>query len=267
MAKYAPVVPLMAAERMNRWGILGNYHLLLAHDILRLPTQYQQVYGHLKDDRLAFVILDNSVVELGKAMDPEDLIRAAEFIQPNVVVAPDTMGDHIDTINKVDAFSKDWSRLAHNLPRTGIMAVLQGQTYAQVHECFIAIADMPWITTIGVPRVVTKYLGTRSEIVRMATAGRMMGRIHLLGFSDDIMDDIACARMPGVRGIDSAVPIRLACRQLVMSLDFPQDPGPRGQFWETDDTTIDFCRSYITKNVEQFRRWIRVKRNDRPAGS
>lgn len=258
MAQFAPVVPIQIARWMKKQGILGKYHLLLAHDVLARPDDYREVYGNLVGDMGATIIMDNSVVELGEAMDISQLVCACDILRPNYLVVPDVMGDAKGTWERCMQFTQELPR-SFDVP---LLGVCPGNTVEEIKVCAHNMVALPEIMAISIPRIVTKALGSRIEAVVEVYAELQydLGAgppIHLLGFSDDLLDDVCASRLPGVVGIDSAVPIRAAIWGESLSLDTPKDFGPRGSYWE-DSVGEEFQQRLLRYNMDTIQRWIKV---------
>lgn len=262
-ARYAPVVPLSIARWLQGESkdadLLGGYHLLLAHDILEYPTEYKEVYGEVKCRYLDNqIILDNSVVELGSAMQMKDLLEAARIIEPKVLVIPDVMGDVQGTEEAAEVFVKKFREIYKDGELDAgyrLMGVVQGRFMSEIKNCIHYMSDLG-IRHFGIPRVTTKYLGSRAGAVLYALQNPTLGSIHLLGFSDDVLDDVACCRIPGVSGIDSAVPIRAGIQGLRLSIDNALDYGKRGNYWDTLGKDVEKHPGMVIDNICNFRRWI-----------
>lgn len=234
MARFAPVVPLSIARMLQEQGALGDYHLLLAHDVLAHPKEYQEIYGGKGYD----IIMDNSLIELGHPLPMVEVLEAAEIVGAQKFVFPDTLGDFRSTYDKVSKALDEWYDIPGDFAEVvKPVAVVQGNNYEECVRCLEQYIN--WgIENISIPRVLVEKLGTRTEIL-MKALERGFSSIHLLGFSDDVLDDITCARLPGVSGIDSAVPVRAGIkevdiRSLVLKVHGTKDAiGPRGDFWDT----------------------------------
>ena len=270
MAKYAPVVPLSIAKFMQthpHGDLLGGYHLLLAHDILAHPAEYQDVYHMARRlNSNSFIILDNSIVELGKAMDMDDLITAAGIIKPDCIVMPDVMGEGLQTRKLSDAFYDEYveynrrKKIENGIP---LMGVLQGSTIEDAIDTAVMFRSMKYVDYLGVPRILAEQHGSRMplllELLRREFIGSFLG-IHLLGFSDNILDDVSCARLPFVQGIDSTVPVRAATAGKHISLDgdgWNKALGKRRQWWDEVGVADAAANMGIVEdNVRIYRTWI-----------
>jgi hypothetical protein len=115
-----------------------------------------------------------------------------------------------------------------------LVGVIQGKG---LRECMILAefyANEPIFEGIAIPRCLTPIFGSRQRIA-VEIHERWPDRFklwHLLGFSDNIMDDFATAKLPWIDGIDSAVPIRGGIQERPFTLP-DYDVGPRGQYWNT----------------------------------
>jgi len=247
MAKFAPVVPIPVAQAYREAGMLGDYQLLLAHDVIKRPGDYAQTYSHNQ-----WIIMDNSVIELGYPLSEDEMREAIGVVHASVFVLPDELLDKDQTILKTFEALNTWGNLITD--STKGMAVPQGTTFDEWVECVEAFAQIREIDWIGIPRNVKEKLGTSrvkaAEIVQTVCPDK---KIHMLGFSDDIQDDVAATRVGGaVMGIDSAVPSRMGMRdQKVITLANP-DHSPRGDWWDNPGEVNDLA---IT-NVTVFRSWL-----------
>jgi hypothetical protein len=173
----------------------------------------------------------------------------------------------------VDAikFIRDYSRVGHQMEQLGynvppLLGVIQGSTMEDALQTFMLYYTLPLVDYISVPRIITKQHGSRMpllmEMHRVMGITRSFKGLHLLGFSDNILDDVACARLPFIKGIDSAVPIRAALKGMRMSEamddgEWSMNVGPRGDFWE-QPCNDHWNRSLpLTRdNLELYRSWI-----------
>ena len=82
--KFAPIVPIAHLELAS----VSDYHMALAHLVLEYPA-YATYYRERREAG-DFVLLDNSLIELGRPVQPDALVRAARLIRPSEIVLPDT---------------------------------------------------------------------------------------------------------------------------------------------------------------------------------
>jgi hypothetical protein len=70
------------------------------------------------------------------------------------------------------------------------------------------------------------------------------------------MDDITCASLPFVKGIDSAVPLRAGLDNIWLSSphDYEMYDAPRGKYWEEEkDLTVA-----LIQNLQRVRAWLQI---------
>ena len=156
---------------------LADFDWILAHLVLE-DASYAQWYRESK--RLK--VLDNSVNELLEPLDLVEMVKAANVVIPDYVVAPDFLGDQVKTLNALnlaaDAFGKEV-----------ILPVLQGST---LEECQ---ASAKAIKAWGYRRISVPYdiLSDRRNFslnqmgenrnTLIANLGVNFSWIHLLGFT------------------------------------------------------------------------------------
>lgn len=274
---FAPVVPvrvaaMMAANTDSDAGdcirdidTLGDYHLLLAHDVVKNKEAYRAVYG---TRQFQTIIMDNSVIELGHPVEKEVMIEALSTVANEtaelVFVLPDHLLNRDKTIGAVRQALMDWApaileAFAETDCSIRMMAVPQGDNIGEWVECVEALAAYESIGWVGIPRNFREKIGgARIQAIQIAAVLRPDWNIHLLGFSDDLHDDIMSCHMSSrfgycVRGIDSAVPIRMAMREGQRLTFSNQNHYPRGDWWDNPGEWTPL----VDENVEAIRKWIR----------
>lgn len=264
--QYAPVAPIESLIKLSQMGLLGNYQLLIAPIVNDRADDYHDFAREHPGQR---VILDNGVIETGQSVDLLSLFNAAMISNATVVVMPDFIDEKDDTIQATASAIRQ-IRL-HRLspgkwPPTGfsswshepinLMGVIQGRTLEECLECAEAhVANgVDWL---AVPRGLTKNLKSRVQLT-VAVAEAYGLPIHVLGFSENLMDDIltsVCHSL--VQGIDAATPVWLPERlPLHPSMAGPEQVASWGRrrpdFWEAGHL---FHPNVVGYNVETVRRW------------
>lgn len=260
-AKFAPVVPLGVQKQLTDEGIMGDYHLLLAHLILENPTEWQQYYIDNPD---CFVIMDNSLIELGKALPSAQILAAAQLVRAKALILPDFLLETEKTIEASVAGARSIGWLPSGMKYLG---VVQGTTIQEIDTCIRQfIHEIPQLGYLSIPRVVTKALGSRMPAIQrasfiMAEYGQQYP-IHLLGFSDNLVDDMKCCTHPDVMGIDSAMPVwasikpyRFSSPTMVEALNLGKRPEYFMKQTHFDDPIFD----RIKFNLKRVREWMEVK--------
>jgi len=257
MARFAPVAPPQILKLLGDTSpeLLGDYHLFLAHDIVEQEAAYAEIRKAYWSPEW-YIIMDNSLIELGHPVDLDVMRRACEIFPPNVIVLPDYLADFAGTIQASTRAYREWS----NAGLGPFLGVIQGRTLDEMKRCAEHLLVLPQVRALGIPRVVTKTIGSRRAITKYVVERKQQlhrrGRdidIHLLGFSDNIRDDIECARIHEVGGIDSAVPIRLGFHHIKFNLDLDWHP-PRGDYWKFKGPLPE----ETIHNLDAVRQWLQA---------
>lgn len=251
MSKYAVTAPIKILKALQEKGLLGDYNLLLGHDVLNNPSEYQQLLKKIPSSGLT--ILDNSTVELGSPLDNQDMVEAAQILDtPLVITLPDVLSDVKNTLEMSGKaavyYGLEYVKKQFKKP-VKFMGVVQGANFSEIGACtnvYEAMRLEGKIDILALPRVWTNTpkIGTR-RIVGYISCNNFWA-VHLLGMSENLNDDIASAKSMGTMGIDSANPIVLGWK------DIPISSGlhiPRGNFW-------DECQE-LTPMIEDNVRWVR----------
>jgi hypothetical protein len=250
MAQFGPVAPPRLVKQLSARA-RGSYHLLLAHDVHAKPKEYGDLYNFSN----AEIIMDNSVVELGDAVTLDFIKSACTTVKCKTVALPDVMSDGKATAERSLAAYEEWLPAfeelygAHNSD-WGFMYIPQGRTIEEWATCAQAMCHHRRINYWGIPRLLTIHSGSRRLGIDIAYALNPIRRIHLLGFSENLVDDVVCARDPRVVGIDSTVPLRAATYDKPMTFDCALPK--RGDWWDTAEYL-----PMMDENVNTYKDWIR----------
>lgn len=258
-AEFGPVAPIQILEGLYNYGpqMFGAYHLLLAHHTIEKEEEFRALFKridqekHFGDGELT-IIMDNSIVELGDAVSAATVAHAVSIIEDSCECAriypvlPDVMGDGEATRIAIRDSYDQWTRIVGG---HGFMAVCQGETLDDFRETLelVTSSEYPEITWVGVPRILVPQIGSRWQATHDAIATDKC--VHLLGFSDDMEDDFACARLEGVSGIDSAVPLR--CPDVFTPYITTEKRDPN---WFNDAVVTP----HMISNLTEARRYIGV---------
>jgi hypothetical protein len=259
MAKFAPVCPIWLARKLAALDLLGDYHLLLAHDIVKNQKGYDEVFGlgfRQRNPQGSFIILDNSMIELGHPASDDTIDRACQIVQPDVVVLPDYAHDSEKTVSESVLAYNRWHR---SMITSGFMAVAQGNTLEEYVKCALSLIEMRLVTHIGIPRNAVSKLHSRFQLiqaVRESTMNHPRPQIHLLGFSEDVLDDVTCASLPFVKGIDSTTPLRAGLDNMWMTSPFSYEEftSPRGNYWDEEKPVT----TALIQNLQRMRTWLEI---------
>lgn len=258
MASFAPVCPSRILSQLSPLAC-GDYHLLLAHDVAQDSDGYREAFSRIP---MPTVIMDNSVIEMGSAVDLGIIKKAVSTVACTSIVLPDVLLDAKATVESCKQALQTWAEAFRDLgfsqgkfaegPRAlgrGFMIVPQGKTLQEWAWCAQQFADEPLINMWGIPRNLVGQIGSRRQAIEIADSLNCNRRIHLLGFSEDHCDDVVCAKMRRVEGIDSAVPLRIA--SYGQEITFFAPDRARGYWWDTADFV-----PLMNDNVITYRHWI-----------
>lgn len=236
MSCYAPIASIQTMLKLKDNDLLGNYLLLLAHDVF----DNQHLYTKLLKDFDGTVILDNSLIELGHPVSTNIMLKATEIVNPTYVVLPDALLEKYTTISLSIKGFKEWQDVGiFNKAIPCIVA--QGKSAEECTQCVQEVLkEIPWDEDlqplVSIPRALVVVEETRLRAVNhLANAGYT--RLHLLGMSKNFKDDVICAQHKCVRGIDSATPLRRGFEGLPMlTAEKDMDPAedvmlPREEFF------------------------------------
>jgi hypothetical protein len=236
MARFAPGAPIQVLEQMYEHDpkVFGEYHLLLAHHTVEYVERFRKLFNRIAADGVIhpMVIMDNSVVECGGYVDFNMMQEAVAAVQEAghdvIPVLPDVMGKGQETREATLEAYGHWEK---NIPCAGFMAVCQGEDWSDYTSSVALFSNrgrFPLMEYLGVPRILVGKFGSRLRATRFALryAEGSDIQVHLLGYSDDTLDDFICSSIEGVQGIDSAVPLRVPTR-----FRFGEEDGKRPADW------------------------------------
>ena len=182
-----------------------NYHMALTHLVLKYPD-YADHYKKLAENG-SFVILDNSLIELGEAASLEKVLEAAAIINPSEIVLTDVYKKGDETINSVD---NDLIVLKRNPEkyRFQLQAVCHGETEEIWKDTWNRLQQYNEINTIAIPKVTEHQFGSRTPLVKWAIENNENDKqIHLLGCWSNIKEfqDYTIDMKKKIRGVDTSI--------------------------------------------------------------
>lgn len=273
--RFAPVGNVEVYRLLRKLGLLGSYHMLIAHYVMSDADLWSEFYN--SEDGVEYdVILDNGVIETGGSGDLETILQATQLLATSrsvrqvIVVLPDVVGEAGKTIRLSKDFHERFlDRLELEDPRllerVSLMAVAQGRDDTAAYGTAITLAQLPRVRFVGIPKHLQSRVGTRYPLTwNLATTHRF--QVHLLGCSNSLIDDIACASIDGVVGMDSAMPIWAAARGYrIRPYADMRWVGTRPEdFWEwgKDDYPMILFQENVLRdlrtNLARIRQWMRV---------
>lgn len=252
MTRFCIVAPTQVLEELDNGGVLGGQHLLLAHDVVKHPDKYWKLFnpkapprrdyrGFAIDYHDQWIIMDNSAIELQKPVDLKMLSEACKIVEPTCAVLPDILEDCEAT--KASCLEA----LATKVPYVSSWLMIpQGRTLEEFVDCAEVFAEDTRIKYWGCPRNLVKNIGSRRYPMQALRVLNKTRPIHMMGFSDNMIDDVLVARESSAYSIDSAVPLRVD-EHIYMKFV----PEPRGDWWERGKVN-----QHTVDNVKTVRRWF-----------
>ena len=194
--KLASILPVKNNNRIYE----NDYAMLLTH--LALQGYYAPRNPH---ERNCYTILDNSLIEEGKAIDLSTVMDMADALQVDEIVLPDVFMDAYETIYAVED-AVNFIRRKGPWNRTyKLMAVCQGSSYTTFNQCFDRLSRIPEIHCIGIPKAVNRFMpGGRPSIEALWQNSTKC--IHLLGCAFTLKELTEYAFPAKIRSCDTCIP-------------------------------------------------------------
>ena len=127
-------------------------HMFLTHMVEKYPA-----YASVAQDVCGYKILDNSLIELGGAVDVERVVKAATYIGADEIILPDVFQNGSETLKAVDDALKKLNEMYPNRSWPfKLQAVAQGRDADEWIECYMELIKNPDVDVIGIPKVLAK---------------------------------------------------------------------------------------------------------------
>jgi len=248
---------LIPPKGLEQYALLSNFQLPLAHVT---EPEYLGVYATAQK-RGDYLILDNGVAE-GVTLRAKDLIVRAGRMGVSELVLPDVMNDHAATLATIGKFLGDAKQMPHAYYNTlKLMAVAHGASARLAQTLIDAVASMPEVAVIGIPRcaIGSQNLGVRIDLanwINETFPGRF--EIHLLGTNPAWPREIASAARyaPHIRSVDTSMPFNYASRGVRLDLQkLPSISRPEGYF------TVPFpvTEVILRHNINTMLGWVHAQ--------
>ena len=244
--------------------VFNDYDYCLLH----LNYQYPE-YRDFYKNTTRRVLLDNSLFELGDALTNEQLAQGVLDIKPTWYVVPDCLNDVWTTIDRFEAFTKDY----RDLPGKAI-GVVQGKTLDDLRYCYQYMARNRFVDKIAIPfdsaafaeyfpestSTLVNWCYGRQAFIRELVRDGIFAKDkphHLLGCS--LAREFSCdlyKELP-IESVDTSNPVVAAiCNRRYEDIDGLSDK-PSVKLCELIDSTIsegDPRYDTLLYNVKTFRR-------------
>ena len=138
-------------------NLSGHYnqdmHMFLTHLVEKYPF-----YAKLAKEVKGYKILDNSLIELGGAVDLQRVLDAAELLGADEIILPVVFQNGPETIKAIEnaLFEIDRKYLGIKNCPYKLMAVAQGKDEKEWFACYQWILNHSNIDVIGIPKVLAK---------------------------------------------------------------------------------------------------------------
>jgi hypothetical protein len=169
----------------------NDYQYCLPH-LLDQDTAYRKHFYDYKKSG-GYIIMDNSLHELGEAYDHERLMFWVNELEPDEFIVPDVWMDIDATLKNAE----EWIKLKYPSNTTPV-AVVQSRSFKDAEECYLALKNMGYKKIAfsygadwymdkfhGIHVDKAKMMGRISAVKQMFHNGTIKkdDRVHLLGCS------------------------------------------------------------------------------------
>lgn len=242
------IVPVDKTEWMYKDKIV----MTLAHLFEKYPDTYGKVnLDHPKN----YVIMDNSVVELGSTFTIDKMVALADKQIVDELILPDGYPSGKKTVELVKESIK-WLKDNDRLGCYKLMGVCHGENYEEFVETFNTLNNMPEIDVLGIPKVLQKWLPSKSREEVANIFLNTSKEIHLLGtwYSLKEIVEMSPEILSKIRSVDTCLPFYYAYKKESILKD--------------RDGTIDLEASYQVKEREyrkvfkEFKKELRKHKYD-----
>ena len=249
-----PRALLTLSEQFN------NYDFVLPH-LLDEDDEYKQYFIEAKR-KGRYLIMDNSLHELGHAYDSKRLLYWIEQLEPDEFIVPDVWEDMHQTCRS----AKEWKQYTYPSCTT-LVAVVQANSYGNAVECYFNLEGL------GYKKLAFSYGANYYNDIfehENKDLGKAMGRsgvIHKMYESGIIKDDsrihlLGCA-IPQefkyykgfnfIKSIDTSNPVMAALEGIKYD-DFGLEEKPKANMNDHFDITIDNVNlELLEHNIKTFR--------------
>ena len=148
----------------------NDYQYCLVH-LLEEEPKYLEHFKKCKEEDV-YILLDNSLFELGTAFDTEKFVKWIKELQPDAYIIPDAFDD-MQTTRKNAA---EWMEKYDDLPGEKI-GVIQGRDYNEYVTCYKTL-DALGVDKIAISFGYPSYQRDNPHIDK--NQARMFGRITLI---------------------------------------------------------------------------------------
>ena len=181
---------------------------------LMFEQPYAMLLAHLKDyypkcnNKNCYKIMDNSLIELGSAVDLSTVLQAAEECNADEVILPDVFRKGRETLESVKSSIATLYTLG-KINSFRYMAVCQGETKEEFEWCFKELCKLPEIHCIGIPKVSQELTSEGRPGLEYLWKGSSKV-IHLLGVWYNLEELTQYKNPELIRSVDTCIPALLS---------------------------------------------------------
>jgi hypothetical protein len=110
----------------------NDYQYCLPHLLDQDETYRKHFIDYKKSG--GYIVMDNSLHELGEAYDHERLLHWVNELQPDEFIVPDVWMDAVSTIQN----AREWIKYSYP-SNTTLVAVVQSTSFEEAKECYIVL--------------------------------------------------------------------------------------------------------------------------------
>ena len=186
------------------WMFEQPIAMCLTHLVMKYP-EYAEMIKNRPDN--CYVMLDNSIIELSESVTLQNILDAADTVHADEIILRDGYPYMDLTLQRI---KEDIEYLRkHNLTdKYKIMAVLHGQNLEEFKQIFEFVNSIPEISCLGIPKVLCKWLSTRSRAEQAPICTQTDKQIHHLGCWFNLQEEISWPEeyRDRIRSIDTCLP-------------------------------------------------------------
>lgn len=195
---------LVSITPKNGWNWMFEQPIAmcLTHLVQKYP-EYKEMVKNRPEN--CYVMLDNSIVELGESVSLQNILDAAEEVKANEIILRDSYPNGEKTIERI---KEDIQYLRDNnlIGKYKLMAVCHGENIEEFKKTFNFINSIPEIDVIGIPKVLSRWVGERAKLSNIFMNTNK--QLHFLGswYSLKELIDLPKDVWDRVRSCDTCLP-------------------------------------------------------------
>lgn len=215
----------------NKWKEMFQQPMImgLTHLAMEYPEYKEMALNRPKD---SYLIMDNSIVELGETVSLQDILDNAEKVKADEIIIRDGFPKGPLT-RKLIQEDIEYLRENNLANKFKIMAVSHGESMEDFITTFNFINSIDEITCIGIPKVLQRWLPTKSRLELAEIFTQTDKEIHLLGSWYNLQEQVDFMNSKyrdKIRSCDTCLPSLLAIQNK--------------HVWEDREGTIDLEKDY-----------------------